>query len=101
MTTRWTATGADATWSVGPASVPMWSSATPTSGQPLGQVVAHPQGVRDGRQGGVHGADAGEEAGVDHVQVVHVVGLAVDVQGARGGIAAEADSSCLVGRRAD
>src|SRR3954462_14825998 len=38
-------------------------------GEPLEDVVADPQRVRDGGQRGVHGADAREEAGVDDVEV--------------------------------
>src|SRR4051794_18623833 len=45
--------------------------------QPLEDVVADPERVRDRGQRGVHGTDAGEEAGVDDVQVVEIVGLAV------------------------
>src|SRR3954467_7897167 len=57
--------------------------------QALEEVVAHPQRVRDRRERRVHGSDAGEEARVHHVQVVHVVRLAVHVERAGGGIGAE------------
>src|SRR3954462_8119746 len=54
------------------------------SAQAFAQVVADPQGVGDRRERRVHRTDAGEEAGVDDVEVVHLVRPAVDVQG-RGG----------------
>ena len=60
------------------------------------QVVADPYGVRHRGQSRVHCADAGEEARVDHVQVVELVGLAVLVQHRRRGIAPEAARAGLV-----
>src|SRR5215472_15420354 len=68
-----------------------WSPcALPVSGgEPLGEVVGYAQGVGDGGEGGVHRADAGEEAGVHDVEVVQFVGLAVDVQDRGGRVGAE------------
>src|SRR3954468_23103317 len=64
--------------------------------QPLADVVAGPQRVGDGGQRGVHGADAGEEAGVHHVEVVQLVGLAHRVERGGRGIRAEPDRAGLV-----
>ena len=44
-------------------------------------MLGDPDGVGDDGQGGVDGADGGHEAAVDDVQVVEVVGFAVDVEG--------------------
>ena len=48
-------------------------------------------GAADDRERGVDRADGGHERAVDHVQVVQVVGLAVEVQGRHGRVGAEAD----------
>src|SRR3954469_18381784 len=53
--------------------------------EPLEQVVADAQGVGHRRQRRVHGADAREEARVDDVEVVHLMGAAVRVHH-RGGL---------------
>src|SRR4029453_3961597 len=66
------------------------------SAQTFGDVIADPKGVRDRGQGRVYGADAWEEAGVHHVEVVHVVGLAVHVECTRGGGGAAPDGARLV-----
>src|SRR4051794_13943418 len=50
------------------------------SGESCCDVVPYAHRVGDRRQGRVHRADAREEAGVHHVEVVQVVGLAADVQ---------------------
>ena len=52
--------------------------------------------VRHRRQGRVHRADAREEARVDDVEVVHLVGPAVGVEHRRGGIGPKPDGPCLV-----
>ena len=49
--------------------------ATRISTKAIGEVIADSEGVRDRGQGRVHRADAREEAGVDDVEVVHLVGL--------------------------
>src|SRR2546421_12658099 len=59
------------------------------SGHACEQVVPDPQGVRDGREGRVHRADAREEAGVDDVEVVELVGPAVRVEHRRGRVVTE------------
>src|SRR4051794_26299573 len=41
-----------------------------SSGESVGEVLADPDGVGHGRERGVHGADAREEARVDDVEVV-------------------------------
>ena len=53
------------------------------SPESFGRVLAHPDGVGYGRERRVHRADAGEKAGVDDVEVVEVMGLAVDVRDRR------------------
>src|SRR3954463_6825659 len=64
--------------------------------EPLEQVVANAQRVGHCRQRRVHGAGRGEEAGVDYVEVVYVVGFAVDVERGPAGIGAEAHGAALV-----
>src|SRR5436305_12393511 len=49
------------------------------STEPLKQMVADSDPVGHGRERRVHRSDAGKEARVDYVQVVELVGLAVDV----------------------
>src|SRR5262245_61447829 len=66
------------------------------SGEPLGEVLADADRVRHRRQRRVHGADAREEAGVDDVEVVELVGLAVDVEDRRLRIRAEAARARLM-----
>src|SRR5262245_51765533 len=58
--------------------------------EPIEQVVADSQCVGHGGQRGVDSANAGEKAGIDHVEVVELVRLAVRVQHRRLGVAAEA-----------
>src|SRR6476620_605334 len=50
-----------------------------TSGHAFAEVLTHSQGVGDDGEGRGHGADRREEARVDDVEVVELVGLAVDV----------------------
>ena len=66
--------------------------------QALAQVVPDAERVRHRGQPGVHRADAGEEAGVDDVEVVELVRLAVHVEHRRLGIGAEATGAGLVRR---
>src|SRR4249919_1884632 len=63
----------------------------------LVEVVADADGVGHGGQRRVHGADAREEAGVDHVEVVELVGLAGGVEHGGRRIVAEAAGAGLVG----
>src|SRR5690242_11042575 len=68
----------------------------PSGAEALEKVVADPQRVGHGRQGRVHGADAGEEARVDDVEVVDLVRAAVGVEHRGGRIAPEAAGAGLV-----
>src|SRR5690348_15868027 len=68
---------------------------------PAEQVLADPDGVGHGGEGRVHRPDAGEEAGVHDVQVVQLVGLAVDVEHRRGRVVAEPAGPGLVGAAGD
>ena len=52
-------------------------------------MVAHPQRIGDGGERGIHRADADEEAGVDDIEIVEFVRLAVAVEHRGGGIVAE------------
>ena len=71
------------------------------SAQPFDQVITHPQGVGDGGEGWIHGADAGHEAGIHHIEVVELVGFAVQIQHGTGGIGTEAAGAGLVPHRRD
>ena len=64
-------------------------------------MVADAQGVGHRRERRVHRADAAEKAGVDDVQVVELVGLAVRVEDRRLRIVAEAAGARLVGDAAE
>ena len=59
-------------------------------------MVPYAQRVGDSSQGRVHRTDAWEKAGIDHVQVIQLVRLAVDIQGRRLRILAETAGSGLV-----
>ena len=59
------------------------------SAESAAQMIADPQGVGDGGERGVHRADADEETGVDDVEVVEFVRLAVAVEHGGRGIVAE------------
>src|SRR5262245_9143065 len=69
--------------------------------QPFEQVIADTEGVGHRRERRVHGADAGEEARVDDVQVVDLVRTAVDVEHRRRGIGPEPAGAGLVGAAGD
>ena len=60
-------------------------------------MVANPQGVGDDSQSWVYRRARDEKAGVHHVQVVQVVGLAVRIQHRGLRIATKAQSPVLVG----
>ena len=66
------------------------------SPEPLPDVIADPERVRHDGEGRVHGTARGEEARVDDVEVVDLVGLAVDVEGRGLGIPAEAHGAVLM-----
>ena len=59
-------------------------------------MFADPQRVRHDRQGGIDRAAGDEEAAVDDVEIVQIMGLTISVQGARLGIVAEAHGADLV-----
>src|SRR6187200_1426986 len=65
--------------------------------EPLREVLADTDGVGHRRQRRVHRADAREEAGVDDVQVVELVRLAVDVEDRGLRVRAEPTRPSLVG----
>lgn len=66
-------------------------------GEDLGeQVVGYANGVGDDGQGWVDGGGGGEEAGVDYIEVVELVGFAVDVEDRGGGVVAKAERAVLV-----
>src|SRR5438093_10736402 len=67
------------------------------STQTLSQMISDAQGVGHDGQRRVHRPGGWEEAGIDHVQVVQVVRLAVCVQHRRLGIVSEAACAILVG----
>ena len=63
---------------------------------PFEQVVAHAQRVGHDRQRRVHRAARREEAAVDDVEVVEIVGLAVGIERRRLRVVAEADRAVLM-----
>ena len=69
--------------------------------EPVGEVLADADGVGHRGERRVHGADAREEAGVDDVEVVELVGLAVDVEHRRRRVVAEPAGAGLVGHAGD
>src|SRR6478736_3818336 len=71
------------------------------SAEALQEVVANAQGIGHRRQGRVHGPDAREEAGIDDIQVVELVGLAVDVEDGGRSVGPEPDGAGLVGDAGD
>src|ERR1700722_3131757 len=66
------------------------------SGQPGQDPVADPDGVGHRGEGRVHRADAREDAGVGHVEVVHLVRAAVGVEHRRGRVGAAPDGPGLM-----
>ena len=69
--------------------------------QPLQHVIAHAQGIRDDSERGVDRADAGEEAGIYHVEIVHLMRAAVGIQHRGRGIASKAAGARLVANARD
>src|ERR1700722_11730055 len=65
-------------------------------GQPVEDPVADPDGVRHRGEGRVDRADAREDAGVGHVEVVDLVRPAVGVERRRGRVGAAADGPGLM-----
>jgi hypothetical protein len=60
-------------------------------------MIRHAQGVGGDGERGVGAAAGGEEGGVDHPQVVEVMGAVVAVEHARGRVVAEAAGAADVG----
>ncbi len=75
------------------------SSPVASVSQPLPQVLTHPDCIGDGRERGVDRADAWEEAGVYHIEIVEFVGLAVHIEHGAGRVAAEATGARLMAHR--
>src|SRR5436190_10043695 len=67
----------------------------PARAKALEQVIADAQRVGGDGQGGVHRRARAEEAAVDDIQIVHVVGPAVDVERRCRRIVAEPDGAVL------
>src|SRR4051812_9899536 len=74
-----------------------WLPATCGTAEALGKVIADAQCVGDRRQPRVNSARGREEAGVDDVQVVEVVRLAVEVKRRALGIGAESHRPAVMG----
>src|SRR5215472_5945453 len=60
------------------------------------QMVPHAQRIGHDSQSRVDGAARWEEAGVDNIEVVHIMRLAVGIEGRRLGVAAKANGAVLV-----
>ena len=60
------------------------------------EVIPYPNRIGNGGKRGVHRSDAREEAGIHHIEIVEVVGLAIDIQHRSGRIITEAASAGLV-----
>src|SRR5690242_5460798 len=73
------------------------ATAAAASGEALEDTVAHSERVRHRRQRRIHGADAGEDARVGHVEVVDLVRAAVGVEHRRRRVGTEATGPRLVG----
>lgn len=63
----------------------------------LCKIIPHPHGFGHNRQYGIHRSVANDEAGIDHVEVFHLVGLAVDVQHRTFGVGPEPGRDKIVG----
>jgi hypothetical protein len=48
--------------------------------KPFEQMISHPQGIRDYRQAGIHGRNRHEEARVDNIEIIQIVGLAIEIE---------------------
>src|SRR5262245_35047890 len=64
--------------------------------QPFEKMIANANGVRHRGQSRIHRADAREEAGVDHIQIIQLMRLAISVEHRRPGVFAETDRPRLV-----
>ena len=59
-------------------------------------MISDPECIRNNGQGRIHGAAGYEEAGVHHIEIVHIVRSAVHVEDRGLGIASEPDGAALV-----
>src|SRR5262245_43151917 len=59
-------------------------------------MVSHPKGIGHDGQRRVDGAARWEEAGIDNVEVINVMGLAVGIEGGALGVAAKTNRPVLV-----
>ena len=66
------------------------------SAETLEDAVTDAERVGHGRQGRVDRPDAGEDARVRDIQIVELMGLAVDIEDRRGRVGAKTDGSRLV-----
>ena len=64
-------------------------------------MVADPQGIGDGRQGGVNGPDRRHKARINYIKVVQFMGLAVEIEHGCSRVAAEAAGASLMAHRGD
>src|SRR5215475_1910677 len=64
-------------------------------------MIADAQRIGDDSERRVHGADRDEETGIDDIEVIKVVSLAIEIERRCLGVAAEADGPGLMRRAAD
>jgi hypothetical protein len=64
--------------------------------QSFSQVFPHPPGIGHDGQGRIHRAAGREEAGINDIEIVHVVRFTVDVESRRLGIDPKADGAVLM-----
>jgi hypothetical protein len=69
--------------------------------EPFQNAIAHPQRVGHDRQGWIYGGDRDKEAGIDDIEIVEIVRLAVEIESRRLGIQPETSRSRLMGRAGD
>ena len=60
------------------------------------EVVPHPNRIGNGGEGGIHRSDARKEAGIHDIEIVEVVGLAIDIQYRRSRIITKTASAGLM-----
>ena len=64
--------------------------------KPLLQVVSDPNSVGNRSQGGIHRRNTREKAGVYHIEIVKVMGLAVDIKYGGSGVGAKTTGTGLM-----
>ena len=65
---------------------PTFGAGAPRLPEPLGEVLAHPDGVRDRCERRVHGPDTRKETGVDDIKIVNLVSFAIAVEHGLAGV---------------